>query len=176
MPSDPSGVSPKGVLIRPAPDFFDDHMCYGGAIYQTDPPVGNTYASISLFNNANSGVLFKVYGISLGNDDTGSAFAYSRQGPPLGVLQGACRNVRFDLGMAYGQIFMRTDTVGSVTALYPLPLPAAVMNLGAPDAGGAAILSPFPLFIIPVGYSLVIAILDSGGSVYAGFWFQLENE
>lgn len=176
MPSDPSGRFPKGVLTRPAPDFFDDYLACGGAVYQTDPPVGNTYASISLYNDASIGILLKVYAISVGNDDTGTAFAYQRQGAPLGVLQGQCRNIRFDQPAPYGQIWMRTDTVGSVTALYPLPLPTNPVILGAPDAGSATIVSAFPLFIIPAGYSLVVANADSGSRAWASFWYHTAQE
>lgn len=159
-------------MVRPAPDWFSDNLAYGGAVYQTDPPVGNTYASISLFNDAQTGVVLKVYALTVGNDDTGTAFAYTRQGPPLGVLQGQCRFLRADRGVSFGQIWMRTDTVGSVTALYPLALPQAPATIGAPDAGSATILSAFPLFIIPTGYSLVIANADSGSRAWASFWFH----
>jgi hypothetical protein len=176
MPSDPAGAQPTGVLVRPAPDFFDDHLCYGGAMFQTNPPSGLNYASISLFNNATSGILLKVYGVSLGNDDQGSGFAYALQGAPLGTLQGACTNVRFDQGAPYGQIYMLDSVVGAIDDLYPLPLPAAPMVLGAPDAGGAAIISPFPLFIVPVGWSLVIANITTCSTIYAGFWYQQANE
>jgi hypothetical protein len=172
MPSDPAGAQPTGVLVRPAPDFFDDHLYYGGAVYQTNPTVSITYATISLFNNANSGILLKVYGISAGNDDTGTAFAFPVQGAPLGSLQGAGSPVRFDQGAPYGQIYMDVQTVGSVNDLYPGPLPAAPAIIGAPDAGSATVLSPFPLFIIPVGWSLAIANADSGGRVWASFWYQ----
>ena len=88
MASDPSGTKPTGVLTRPPPDFFDDHMATGGNTYQNDPPVGLSYASISLFNNALSGIVFKVYGITAGNDSLGVSFAYMLQGPPLGNFIG----------------------------------------------------------------------------------------
>jgi len=176
MPSDPSGVSPKGVLTRTPPDFFDDHLATGGANYITDPPVGNTYASISLFNNASSGILFKVYGITVGNDNLGTAFAYFLQGAPLGSFVQPCVNIRGDQGAPYGQIFKRIDTLGTPTALYPLPIPNGFSLLGAPDAGSHTIISPFPLFIIPVGYSLVIANEQSASSVWAAFWYQQANE
>lgn len=176
MPSDPTGRHPIGVLARPAADFFDDNLATGGAVYQTDPPVGNTYATISLFNNSTTGQSLKVYGISVGNDDTGTAFAYFLQGTPLGTLQGPGFNVNSQLPTPFGQIFMRTDHVGSVTALYPLPLPGAPCIIGAPDAGSATIVSPFPLFIIAAGYSLAVANADSGSRVWAAFWWQVANE
>lgn len=175
MPSDPSGMQPPGTLVRPAPDFFDDSMSTGGAQYLTDPPVGNVYASISLFNNAMSGLLFKVYGITYGNDSTGGAFAYCRYGPPLGSLVGPCTSIRADAGTQNGQIWMRTDMV-AFNALYPLPLPIGFSMLGAPGSGSNTILSPFPLFILPVGYSLVIANSDSGSQATVAFWYQQANE
>jgi hypothetical protein len=176
MPSDPAGTHPSGVLVRPAPDFFDDHLCQGGFIYSTDPITNLNWVSISLFNDANSGVALKVYGLTYGDDSGFGTIAYYRQGPPLGSFVSEGINVRADLGGPYGQIWQRLDIAPHTFAIYNLPLPPTVVNLGNPGFNANTILSPFPLFIIPVGWSLVIANRLPTGIVQASFWYQQANE
>ena len=176
MPSDPAGVHPQGVLARPAADFFDDHLAQGGFIYSTDPTTNFNWVSISLFNDANTGVALKVYGLTYGDDTGLGTLAYSRQGPPLGSLVGQCTNVRFDLGAPYGQIWQRLDLAAHIDQIYPLPVPATAVNLGNAGFDANTMVSPFPLFIVPVGYSLVIANRLPSSVVQAAFWYQQANE
>ncbi len=47
--SDPLGINPKGVLVRPASDFFDDNLAVGAfSSVLISPPSGNHYFTIAL--------------------------------------------------------------------------------------------------------------------------------
>lgn len=175
MPSDPAGMQPPGVLIRPAPDFFDDSMCYGGAARHDLGP-GDSYFSISLFNDgAAQGRLLKVYGLTTGNDLAGSQLVYPIQGTPLGTLVGACQPNRVDAATIAGQIWVKQDH-GVAPFPNPNPLPAVPMVIGNFGFGGGTIFSTFPMFILPVGWSLVTVNTQDTSVVFAGFWFQVANE
>jgi len=174
MPSDPSGVHPKGVLARPAPDFFDDNMGVGG--YWAQPAGTFPYLTISLFNDANSGVMLKVYGITNGDDAGFGTFLYQRQGAPLGSFVCQCQNVNPMLGTTYGQIWQRVDNTATVTSPYPLPLPANTQILATPGFASQTIGLGFPIAIISVGWSLVTANANNAGTIYTSYWFQLAIE
>jgi hypothetical protein len=175
MPSDPSGVSPKGVLTRPAPDFFDDHMAFGGL--QQQPFAANqTFFLTSLVNNATSGIVFKVYGITVCNNGGGGSFAawVDALGVP-GSLVGACQNIRADQGAPYGQIWNEAvNQVGNLPNPFTLPDTFAVIGTGGFDS--MTYFSPFPMFIIPVGNALHVTNLFGGGLLTASFWYQQANE
>lgn len=174
MPSDPSGVDPKGVLVRPAPDFFDDNIGTGG--YWVQPTGSFPYVTISLFNDANTGIALKVYGITSGDDAGFGTFMYQRNGPPLGSFVCQCQNVRPDLGVTRGQIWARTDYALSINAPYPLPLPDNTQVLATPGFASQTIGLGFPIAIVPVGWSLALANTNNAGTIYAAFWFQQANE
>lgn len=177
MPSDPTGTHPSGVLVRPAPDFFDDNLCSGGYYFFIRPAAGFQYLSISLFNDAPRGQALKVYGITNGDDSGFGTLMYPLQGGPLGSFVTQCRNVRFDLGAPPGQIYQQLDVVAGIDSPYPRPLPTNVQTLGTPGFSSETIFSPFPMAIIPPGYSLVLANGQaSSGTWYATFWYQISNE
>lgn len=174
MPSDPTGTHPQGVLVRPAPDFFDDNVGWGG--YWVQPTVAFPYVTISLYNDAPFGQCLKVYGITNGDDAGFGTFCYQRQGPPLGNFITQCDPIRFDRGAPPGQIWARIDSTATVTSPYPLPLPPNTKVLGTPGFASQTVGLGFPFAVIPAGYSLVLANANNAATVYASFWYQVANE
>ena len=175
MPSDPSGAQPKGVLVRPASDFFDDHLYTGGYAIQIGAPAGNNFIIVSLFNNANSGILFKVYAISVASDGgTGSA-AWTSYGVPAGTLVGPCLPIRADQGAPYGLIYQQTINQPSPTP-NPVAYPPSSPIFGTGGFDSMTYPSLFPWFILPVGYALNVVNVGAGGDLGAAFWYQQANE
>jgi len=175
MPSDPTGTHPIGVLARPAPDFFDDNMGLVAFNYiEFNPPAGLHYQTIALYNNAKSGVLFKVYAIVAECNGGGGLSAWFAPGT-VGTLQNGAGSLRPDVGVPYGQLyFQQTDVAAGV----PNPFIPAGINGIVPTGGfDSNIAAPgFPLFIVPVGYSLVLSNISSSVNTGASFWYQLANE
>lgn len=174
MPSDPSGVIPKGTLVRPAPDYFDDNIGVGG--YWTQPAGSFPYVSISLFNDDPLGRLLKVYTITSGDDSGFGTFMYFLQGTPLGSFVCQGQHLRPDTGTVSGQIWQRLDHAGALNDPYPLPLPDNTQVLATPGFASQTVGFSHPLAIIPVGWSLVLANANNAATIYASFWWQVANE
>lgn len=175
MPSDPSGVSPKGVLTRPAPDFFDDNMGIGAWSYLTTLPTTFTYVAVSLFNNDNQGRVLKVYGITA-EADGGAGMQASWFKGSFGTLVGPCSSIRPDLGAPPGLIYKDVLIVPAEFSPNTMPLNPAVGIIGISGFDSNTVLSPFPIFIIPVGWSLVLVNLETSSQGGAGFWYLVANE
>jgi hypothetical protein len=176
MPSDPSGVHPQGVLTRPAPDFFDDNIGLGGFWRPfTTGLSSDTFITVALFNNSTQGLAFKVYGISLAADG-GDGFGFYFVLGPVGSFYANCQPIRPDIGSPNGQIYTQLTVVGS--GLDPNPFnPGPYANVIAGSGfDGNTVLSPFPLFVVPAGYSLVGTNVSTGGSIGCSFWYQQANE
>ena len=178
--SDPSGRFPTGVLTRPAADFFDDHLAVGKGSIFANGPNQSIWFSVALFNNSTQGLVFKVYGLSSINVGEGGLdyfFVYGQ----YGALAQLCSPIRPDFGSLNGQIFTQSQQVGVSTA-NPYLLQPAIATFGTSGESFTAF-SPFPVFIVPVGYSLVACNTfpanNIGGALYAGgagFWYQQANE
>lgn len=175
MPSDPTGVRPAGVLTRAAPDFFDDNLAVCAFEFQEiSPPTGLHFQRYALFNNATTGVLFKVYAITVENDGGGGMVLFWNHGP-LGTFAQNAAALRPDLPMPFGQMYSdQTDVAaGNPNPYITQPI---VGQIGAGGFDSATVVSPFPLFIIPAGWSLVGT--NPGSAIESGMtvWYQLANE
>lgn len=177
MASDPTGVHPSGVLVRNAPDFFDDQLGSGGyfaAVAST--PGHDTYFRLSLYNNATDGRALKVYGITAQDNAGGGSYLYQAYGPNPDTLVGPCVNIRGDLGQPWGVIYQQLTLVLS-GAGSPFTRPAAAVVLGESGFDAFTTISPFPLQIVPRGFSLFMEQTQHDGGQYGGgFWFQMSNE
>ena len=176
MPSDPAGRNPSGALIRPAPDFFDDHMAAGG--YSTVFPTGPfLYLAVSLYNDGSgSNRLLKVYGIdgSVGGDVGLNLFIVKGT---FGSFVAQGQYVRFDQGAAPGQIWQMTQVVAGSGTPSPFNLTNlyTIISVGA-FGGAGSHLSPFPLAIIPPGYSLTTVNYNPTVNGAAAFFWQVADE
>jgi hypothetical protein len=171
--SDPSGRYPIGVLARPAPDWFDDKLGCGGYTMQN----GNTgfvnYVAVSLFNNSSDGSIFKVYGIAAGTSIGTSSSVFSIYGT-LGTFVENCSSIRPDVAPPYGQIYQATTTESTTIVVNPYIYPPLLGLIGL-GFGGTTVLSPYPLFIVPVGYSLIVVNNFSADQIGASFWYQVAH-
>lgn len=175
MPSDPTGVHPQGVLTRPAPDFFDDNIGVGGARLPFPAGSGGNYIAVSLLNNDNQGRMLKVYGAyTSAAGGEGFGFWYSKA--PIGALQPPPQAIRPDLGAPPGAIYMATSLGNPNNTPNPF-IPAQLFScVGCSGFDSATVLSPFPLFVIPVGYCLIGSNLEETFNAGCFFWYQVANE
>jgi len=173
MPSDPSGVHPQGVLVRPAPDFFDDNMAFGG--FQLTIATGNNFVLTSLYNDATTGIALKVYAISCSGDGGGGCSAWMDQNLGGSTLVGQCSNVAANLGAPFGQIWQNTQTIAGP---FPNPFnpPPSVAMLGTNGFDSVTHVFPFPAFIIPAGFALHVTNNNGSELLGASFWYQQSNE
>lgn len=182
MPSDPSGVQPPGVLVRLAPDFFDDSIAVGAGFTFDSTAFNTDYYTISLFNNGNQGQVFKVYAITSLTVSGGGAGVFFVKGT-VGSLFAPCASIRPDFQAPFGQIYTQS-LIQSSPAVGQNPLiTAPLIGFIGDSADSFTNISPFPLFIVPAGYSLVTANMsvgtNAGGSDLrggTGFWYQVANE
>lgn len=175
MPSDPSGRFPIGVLARPAPDFFDDNLGAGGAfIFDSTPPAGNAWVTYALYNNDAMGRSLKVYGVSVYSQGGGGlVFGYSKG--IVGTFAQNCVAISPDVGIPPGQIY--TQLSDGHASPIPIFIPAIIVGaIAAAGFDSGTQLSPFPLFKVPAGYSLVGTNPSSTLISYCTFWFQVSNE
>lgn len=175
MPSDQSGVTPKGTLVRAAADWFDDNLGTGGFYEQNFSPNLDNYFTVALFNNANTGVVFKVYGISAYNDG-GTGWGAFWQNGAVGTLKSGCQPLRPDYPTPYGQIYEQEMLGNNPDAPFPWSLGPIAGAIGCGGFDSNTVVSPFPLFIVPVGWSLVMANLESASNCMCTFWYQVCNE
>lgn len=175
MPSDPTGTHPSGVLTRPAPDFFDDNVAFGGYSANNSLAGQDFYMMVSLFNDANSGIKLKVYGVSVLNDGGGGMNAFLSYGVPTGTLVARCAPIDPSLGAPYGIVYQNTQHVAAGNP-NPFTIPGAPALLGGGGFDSMTYLSPFPLFIVPAMYALNIVDFNSGNLLGASFWYQMANE
>jgi hypothetical protein len=175
MPSDPTGAQPLGVLVRPAPDFFDDNIGTG-AYYLPDNSgaLNNYYATVALYNNANTGIAFKVYGISISSDGGGGWGFWYAPGP-VGSLVQNCQPIRPDLGMPNGQIYAQNMT-GVVSRPNDFYTGLFAFMIAAGGFDGHNAFPGFPLAVVPVGWSLVGTNIAPTDTVTCSFWYQQSNE
>lgn len=175
MPSDPTGRFPQGVLVRSAFDFFDDSGGQGGAFYFDQAFTQLAYLAVALYNNATDGRSFKVYGISAISNQNGGCLVYSTTGR-IGSLFGPCSPIRADLGAPFGQIYSQTQLVPNTTTPTTLVFGPLVNILGSGNFTPQGWYSPFPLFTVPAGYSLILVNQGAATNAGFGFWYQQANE
>lgn len=176
MASDSSGRHPTGVLSRPAPDFFDDNVGFGG-VFKSGilAPGMESWQRASLFNNATDGRSLKVYGISTMSDWEGCCFVYGVYGQPTDTFVGTCSPLSFNGPMPWGLLYFQ-NTVVAAAAPNPYNPPTNAAWLGVPFTASVTMFSQFPIAIVPAGYALLVVGQQPGGVFGASFWFQMSNE
>lgn len=164
----PSYRRPKGVYSRPTLDWFSDQVCTGAGAFQTFPLSGTgNDIHVSLFNNDTLGRLLYVYAISCGNDSAENLYCAFHAGT-VGNFFAAGMSVNPSLGTPPGQIFLDVRTGTGSTPLAPPSDPYTQIPSGF---NSSTIVAPFPLFILPKGYSIVVSPDFSGQSLGASFWY-----
>lgn len=173
--ADQTGVIPSGTLTRHPADWFSDNLYTAG--YSVPAfPVGAfiNFTAVGLYNQDVQGRVCKIYGMSIEDDGGESTQMYFVHGT-IGALVGPALSIRPDYPSPNVYVYQETITVAEGTDT-PFTFPPQYGLIGSSGYDGGTYLSPFPLFIIPVGWSLVGA--NRGGSDLVGvwFWFQLANK
>jgi hypothetical protein len=172
MPKDFTGVRPLGVLTRHPADWFSDSL-YTISFTKTVlfSGAGNQYMAFAVFNNDNIGRVMKVYGYSATCDGGGglaTRFAPARLFTPVNTAT----SIRPDLPAPTVTISFDSQVVppGGLTP-YDTGQQCGLLGTFGFDSGTA--FAPFPLFIIPTGWSLVGFTSDSCQIAAMCLWFQM---
>lgn len=174
MIRDQAGATPQGALSRHPADFFANGLACGGFLRKQNPPAFQlAFNAVGLFNNDPAGNVFKIYGYGLNNDAGGGVGIYAVKGK-LSTPQSPPVNVRFDQPAPTGLIFADTTIVASGT-LPPTIYDPLVGLLATAGFDGDAKFSPFPMFIVPTGYSIVGLNLEPAGQCGIYFWYEITN-
>ncbi|SRR6266851_2006560 len=174
MPIDASGVRPLGVVTRHPLDWFNANGYLDGYFLRVVAPVPQQWFAVGLHNKDNLGRVIRVWGISVSNDGGGGIQAYAVNGT-FGAFDHLAQPVRFDQPIGSAEIWEtnQDQLPGQLISPYALPPPRALVGTGGFDS--FTFTAPFPLFIIPVGWSLVLSN-NSASSVVGGFfWFEMAN-
>lgn len=152
-------------MVRAAPDWFSDNL-YSCLFYTNDhgTGTGTIWQAGSFFNNDNRGRVAKVYGVYCFAEGGGGAFADIVEGSAGNAYQTA-RNVRGDQGAGTVQSFTQ-PTVLNTNPLNPYATGNEYLAFPAPGFDSSLTVSPFPLAVIPAGFSL--ALISPSGTVQFG--------
>jgi hypothetical protein len=174
--SDRTGRRPLGTLTRHPADWFSDYSYTGGYQLIDNPTPGNfNYLAVGLYNNDSSGRVIKVYGISVCAENGSGMGIYFVNGV-IGSLVGPVKSIRPDRAAPTGQIYQENTSVGFPIPNFPYNFGDQFGFIGTSGFDSFSIVSPFPLFIVPQGYSLVAANTVQGVHVGAFFWFQVADQ
>jgi len=169
--ADPTGRVPAGVMVRPAPDWFDELMAFGGYSFDDTIPDTECYVNVGLYNNGSAGTLLRVYGLSCYADSDGAFVMYPLFGTGGFCPLGPGFPLRFDKQQVIGSLYWKVELV-SPPAPNPIVPPTNAATVATPNSGGAAWFTPFPVAVIPAGWMLVIANAASALFAGVGLWWQ----
>src|ERR1700692_269190 len=170
MPKDPYGTRPTGVVTRHPADWFSDSLyiisftktvLFGG--------IGNQYMAFGVFNGATAGTVLKFYGYSA-TCDGGGGLATRWVNGQIFTPANTATSIRPDRGAPNVTISFDSQVVapGGLTP-YDVGQQAGLLATNGFDS--QTVFSPFPLFIIPNGYSLVGFTSDSCQIAAMCLWF-----
>lgn len=149
---------PKGVVIRPLPDWLMDQMM-GGRVSQAGASGQITYGE--LYNNASDGSLLYLYGVSWysspGDEGVPEVYFWKKQ-----VGGGGQFPLRASGTVLPGVVggFTSVGCVGN-----------EIGSVVAPTTNSMPWLLPFPMAIIDPGYSFGIHTAGTNELVRVGLWW-----
>ena len=172
MPKDFTGVRPLGVVTRHPADWFSDSL-YVAGWQELDQPSGSgeIYFAVALFNNDQGGNVLRVYGANSLSEGGGGCNMYFVHGT-TGTLKQTARPIRPDFPIPNVSVYYQFQQV-STGSPNPFAFGDLYGNVSSSGFDSQLTVSPFPLFIVPVGWSLVAT--NPSSSFLNGFfwWFQL---
>jgi hypothetical protein len=170
--SDRTGRRPLGTLTRHPADWFSDYSYVGGFQIRAFPPPGTQdFLAVGLYNDDSAGRVLKVYGISVEADAGEGVMMFFVFGT-IGALVGPALSIRPDRAAPTGKIYQVTTNVPGGPQPFPYDFGPQYDVVSTSGFDGNTILSPFPLFIVPQGYSLVAANLVDCS--FPGFFFRFQ--
>lgn len=153
---------PVGTNIRLAPDWFVTKAAWGqGQVTRTS---AGFFIGIELYNNSNDGSYFYLYGLQVDEFASVQLYGWVSAGA-FGTLFKACYPIVADQGQPFGVV----NTTQSLTALDTINIPYTWQG-GQPTA---PIMSPWPIMVIPPGWSFKIASGDPFDALIATFWYTI---
>jgi len=174
MPKDATGAQPLGVVVRHAADWFSDSL-YMATFYEDIAFVGSglLWHQFGLFNQGQSGQVLRVYGNTTFSEG-GGGFQASFSSGSIGVQVGDATGIRPDQPVPRASIWA-THQQTALGTVNPFLSTRPFGLLAAPGFDSGTTFSPFPMFIVPAGYSLVVTNPQSSSVAGVGWWFQLAN-
>ncbi len=172
MPKDFTGVRPLGVVTKHPADWFSDSL-YVASFYEDIAFVGSglLWHQFGLLNQDQGGNVLRVYGNTTFTEG-GGGFQASFSNGSIGAKVGNALSIRPDFPTPNVSIWAQhvqtaLGTVNPFLSTTPFGL------LAAPGFDSGTFLSPFAMFIVPVGWSLVVTNPQSSSVAGVGWWFQL---
>jgi hypothetical protein len=170
--SDRSGRKPLGTVTRHPADWFSDYLYTAGHAEINQPSgSGEIYFAVSFLNSDQSGLAMRVYGATVMQEGGGGLLAFFVSGA-TGAPVGNAKSIRPDrpapsveVGYQFQQVALGVNN--------PFNFGEQFGALASDGFDSATILSPFPLFIVPQGYSLVLTNPSSSFNNGAFIWFQM---
>lgn len=174
---DTLGETPLGAVTRHPIDWWwqSAYTC-GFEDLQTSGSFENWYANY-FYNADPQGRVAKIYATFQGNDGGGGYTCFYQYGPPPGTLAATAQALRPDQGTAkqYFQFQVQTTATGFRLNPYNATLGPIVGALPQSGFDSDLSISPFPLFIVPVGYSLVLTNNFSAFQQVLVLWYHLSG-
>jgi len=174
MPKDATGSQPLGVVTRHPADWFSDSL-YSATFYEDIAFVGSglLWHQFGLFNQNNNGRVLRIYGNTTFSEG-GGGFQASFSSGSVGVQVGNATGIRPD--QSAPSVSVWADHVQTALGtVHPFLSALPFGLLAAPGFDSGTTFSPFPMFIIPQGYSLVVTNPQSSSVAGVCWWFQLAN-
>jgi hypothetical protein len=172
--ADPTGAKPLGVVTRHPADWFSDEF-YTGAWLEEDAIVGpgEMFIAIGMFNGDSNGRVLRIYG--------GTAFAEGGGGMGIYFVHGTigsqvanAKSVRPDRPTPSVSMWSEHQQV-ALGGLSPFNFGDPFGIMAAPGFDSGTVVSQFPMFIVPVGWSIVASMFQSSQVGGMHWWFQLAN-
>ena len=166
------GRKPIGTLTRHPADFYSGYL-YTAGHAELDQPVGpgEIYFAVGLFNADQDGRVMKVYGATSLSEGGGGCQIFMPLGA-MGVAIDVARSIRPDRAGPNVEVSYQFTQVPNGNP-NPFNFGAQFGVISASGFDSNTVLSPFPLFIVPQGYSLIAT--NPSSSFANGFfaWFQM---
>lgn len=158
---------PRGVYVRPTPDWNSDSLAYAGGFYPDPGGAFQSFSTFSLFNNDNAGRSLQLYFFSAFWNGASIIFGDIFKGS-FGTLVSNGANVDPRQPAPPGQVFLKSTVVIGSPSNPDITAPTYFFGLGFASAGigfGA------PLATIPQGFSLRLSNDFVSAESGLTFWY-----
>ncbi len=154
---------PKGIYSRNTPDWFIDSLAWGGG----EASFGSGENFVGLNNNDNAGRILYVYGLTASTTSVDGMHVENSNYQTIYPIAN-CVSAQPTSGAPPGQIVFGEITVPPTTGNFFNTLASAAPQL--------QMFADWPLFIVPVGYTLLVAGVTDACDVSAAFWYVYRGD
>jgi hypothetical protein len=172
MAKDYTGVRPLGVLTRHPADWFSDISFVAGWSEDNQPTgAGEIYTAFGMLNSDNQGRVLRIYGNTCSCQGGGGMGVFFVKGA-IGSVVAQAQSIRPDFPPPLVTISSQHQQTAA-GAPNPFNFGPQFGLVGSPGFDSGTAFSPFPLFIVPVGWSIVVTNFTSTFVAGIGWWFQM---